>query len=99
MNTPDNFLGGKLALFFDKWKAFTTDNWVLEHVLGVKVGLENVNLPDRKEISFSETESRQIKEELDKLLLKKVIQKTKHVEGEVISNIFVRDKKDGTSKL
>ena len=99
MNTPDNFLGGKLALFFDKWKAFPTDNWVLEHVLGVKVGLENVNLPDRKEISFSETESRQIKDELDKLLLKKVIQKTKHVEGEVISNIFVRDKKDGTVRV
>ena len=49
VNTPENFSGGKIASFFDVWKNFTSDQWVLNQVKGVKVifNQEDINLKDR----------------------------------------------------
>ena len=99
VNTPKNFEGGKLANYFDKWKNFTKDNWILEQVLGVKVELENVKLPEKKEINFKNEERKTVEEEIKKLLDKKVIHQVQDVQGQVVSNVFVRRKKDGSYRM
>ena len=100
MSTPQKiFEGGKLANYFDKWKNFTKDNWILEQVLGVKVELENVKLPEKKEINFKNEERKTVEEEIKKLLDKKVIHQVQDVQGQVVSNVFVRREKDGSYRM
>ena len=49
-----------------------------------------------REICFSLQEQHIIQNEIDKLLKKGVIKETTHCEGEYISTILIRPKKDGT---
>ena len=48
---------------------------------------------------FSQTEHQVVKHEIDKLLAKCVIKKSKHEDGEIISPIFPREKTDGSFRL
>ena len=52
-----------------------------------------------KQIHFSPPESVIINEEILKLLNKEVIEQTDCVEGDFISTIFVRPKKDGSNRM
>ena len=65
----------------------------MEQVLGVKVELENVKLPEKKEINFKNEERKTVEEEIKKLLDKKVIHQVQDVQGQVVSNVFVRREK------
>ena len=99
-NTPENFLGGKIALFFDHWKELFSDFWLLNHVLGIKVNFEDQNmLVDRKELTFPPEKLLVVKDEITKLLNKNVIKAVADCEGQVVSNVFVRAKKDGTFRM
>ena len=71
----------------------------MEQVLGVKVELENVKLPEKKEINFKNEERKTVEEEIKKLLDKKVIHQVQDVQGQVVSNVFVRRKKDGSYRM
>ena len=48
---------------------------------------------------FSENENRSVDEEIEKLLKKKVIQKSCPETGRVVSPIFMREKKDGSHRM
>ena len=48
---------------------------------------------------FSQTEHKIVKHEINKLLAKGVIKKSKHEDGEIISPIFLREKTDGSFRL
>ena len=88
-------------MFFDKWKKlFPTDQWVLNHVLGVRLCLDQeVQLPDRKEINFSTKEMETVETELSKLLKKDVIHVVSERDDQIVSNVFLRIKKDGSFRL
>ena len=51
------------------------------------------------EIKFSVEETDYVDAEIEKLLLKKVIKKSPEQEGQYVSNIFLRPKKDGSFKM
>ena len=101
MNTPENFQGGKISLFYDTWELLFSSKWVLDHVHGVKVNFDNrrYSVQDRKEIDFPPLIKEAIAKEIASLLDKKVILTVEDVEDQIISNVFVRDKKDGSLRV
>lgn len=54
---------------------------------------------DKKELKFTPLEEQLVKEELGKLLHKGVIQKVTAEPGQILSNVFLREKKDGSQRL
>ena len=85
----------------DFWKSITSDHEVLRLVHGVKIDFtmlpdELVELPP---YYFRESKARLIDAEIEKMLKKGVIQETVFEECQVVSNIFTRDKKDGSLRV
>ena len=100
MNTPENFRGGKINLFTDVWKKKFNNDWLINQVLGVRVNLtEKINLKDKREINFSDSEKDVVRDEVLKLVKKSVIKVVNDIPGQVVSNVFLRKKKDGTYRM
>ena len=101
MNTPENFFGGKIAKFINQWEMLTSDSWILDIVKGYKIEFEQLpfqqNLPNS--IHFNTEECNIIRQEIQKLLHKEVIEITTPCFKNFISNICVRPKADGTHRL
>ena len=93
----------KLALFADKWRSLTNDPFLLDTVLHSHLDFENDILPrqlwEPKPIKFNKVESRVIDEEIEKQLDKGVITECSDVVGQFVSNIFTREKKDGSFRV
>lgn len=100
-NSPNNFCGGKLASCIDAWGRLTDDSWVLQQIQGVQVNfiLDPSHAKHKQEIRFSDVELDQVKTEAMALVEKGVIYEVDHVEGEYLSNIFTREKKNGELRV
>ena len=100
-NTPDNFEGGKLRHYVENWELLTTDPWVLNTVSGSKIDFESSTEDVRRPnpIRFNRQEAIFVDQEVNKLASQNIIQKVEHCEGEFISSIFLRPKKDGTFRM
>ena len=99
-NNPENFKGGKINSFLHVWEELFKDEWVLSHVEGVKVNFDENNfIPEKKEINFPPSIKMAIYKEVQTLLEKEVITLVKDTEGQIISNVFVREKKDGAFRV
>ena len=79
----------------------TSDPEVLETVTGLKIQFDEnpMKCSNKRQRIFSEKENIAIDEEIQKLLKKKVIQKSKPETGQIVSPIFVREKKDGSHRM
>ena len=92
---------GNIANCLRAWKQLTTDEVLLKIVTGYE--LEFDQTPSQSKIPhkthLDEEEFQIINTEINKLLHKGVIVKTNHSEGEFISDIFCRPKKDGSHRL
>ena len=79
----------------------TSDFFILSSIKGVKI--EFVDYPKQtmipREYNFDATEVVIIDKQIEKFLQTGVIETTTHCEGEYISNIFIRPKKDGSYRL
>ena len=100
---PENFKAGRLKHFKDKWEEITSDETILDCVSGCHIDLvendeENI-IKNMKPINFNEKEKEIVNKEILKLWEKGVIEKTKHCENEIISNIFIRLKKDKSYRV
>ncbi len=100
-NNPNNFVGGKIGQFRQVWKNFTSDSWVIKTISGSKIDfcgcVDDVLMPHA--IKFDKKEAKFIDEEVKNLLAQNIIQKTEHSQGEFISSIFLRPKKDGKFRM
>jgi len=95
-NIPDAHIGGRLQYFVENWKKITSDKSILEAITGLCIKFDdNVSLYHCRPLRFSDNEKMIVKAEIEKLIGKKVITESVHQEGEVISNVFLRPKKDG----
>ena len=75
-------------------------NWLFSVIKGVTINEDEVELiPDKKEIIFPPEMHAAIENEVSKLLDKKVIEKIEDSDDQVVSNIFGRLKKDGTTRI
>ena len=100
LNTPENFTGGKIREFKDQWKEVTESSWVFSVIEGVSIDHKQVEfIPDKHEINFEPDMHEAMSKEVTKLLDKKVIEKVCDSEDQVVSNIFGRMKKDGSTRV
>ena len=96
----DNFAAGCIAHSLPAWRAITSDNEILSTVMGLKIDFEtNPRQQFLPNCTRSLNETSIIDAEINKLLSKRVIEPTGHCHNEIISDVFVREKKDGTHRM
>ena len=97
----NNFQAGRLSAFSDSWKTITHDKNILSTVKGLSI--EFIDLPKQtfipREYKHTEEELSYLDLEIEKLLKKGIIEKAVWESDQYVSNIFLRDKKDGTYRM
>lgn len=101
VNTPDNFVGGKIKHFYENWSTLTSDKWILNVICGYNIEFENTPVPNKepKELIFNSDETNMVQREIESFLQKDIIHLVTNVRNQYISNIFTRPKKDGTHRI
>ena len=98
-----NFKAGCVKDHLDNWRSVTTDPVILDaiqhHHIEFEAGCRPVQATKPKQIKFSSGEKEIISAEITKLLSKGVIELTNPLNGDFMSTIFVRPKKDGSYRL
>ena len=96
----NTFTAGRVAHFLPKWKQITSDTNIISDVTGVKIEFDTPPVQHNfKQTKFAPEEEAIIRSEISSLLAKQVIEPAEHEPGEIISNIFLRPKKDGSHRL
>ena len=97
--TVSDFQGGRLRHFASQWEALTSDPEILQTVKGYQIDFESepVQYSVPKEINFTNQEAEVVDSEIHKFLDKGNVEPTVHENGEFISNIFLRPKKEAGS--
>ena len=95
------FQAGQTANCWNEWVKLTSDKNILSDIKGVQI--ECTETPTQHRLievhSNGENDNAYIEQEIIKLSSKGVINTTEVEEGQIISNIFLRPKKDGTHRL
>lgn len=96
----NNFQAGCISKFIDIWRQLTSDQEILSTVRGMPIDFDTTPhqhyLP---KTNRSDNEVQLIASEIHKLLSRNVIEPTRHTHGEIISDIFLRSKKDGSHRI
>ena len=100
VNTPDNFVGGKIQHFYENWSRLTSDKWILNVICGYDIEFENTPIQNKepKKLVFNSDETNMVQREIETIWQKDIIHSVTNVRNQYISNIFVRPTKDGTYK-
>lgn len=98
---PGTFKAGRIKGYLLNWGKLTTDPHILNMVQGCQIDFDQLphqrQPPCQHQLSHKEAET--ISAEIEKLVLKGVLLKSSHEEGEFLSTIFLRPKKDGTHRM
>ena len=96
----DKFKAGQTRLKIQEWKNITSDENILNHISGVEIVFTDL-IPQGVEFEskFSYEESQEIDNEIHELFKKGVIVDCERKEGDFVSPIFTRPKKDGKVRL
>ena len=93
-------IAGRLANYIDYWRTLTSDPNILDMVSGCHLEFVDNTPPVQTKppwpLPFNDRETEIVDTELDKLLAKGVVAPAEHCDGEFISNIFLRKKRDGS---
>ncbi len=95
------FRGGDISRFSHNWEKFTSDAHLLS-IIKYGVFLRFTTPPPLvtpHRLGYSETESKQIHLEVQKLLKKGIIVPSERESHDFYSQVFLRDKKDGTYRF
>ena len=97
----DNFQAGRLSQYANFWRKLTRDRNILSTVNGLSI--EFIDFPYQSfvpsEYKHTDEELNYLKLEIEKLLKKGVIERATWEENQYVSNIFLRDKKDGSYRM
>lgn len=100
VNTEDNFVGGKLSQYLREWAKLTNDPWVLDQISGVQVQFINLTSPPTnfylREYQFRVSERKGLETAVKDLEKNDIIHRVHNVEGQYLSNIMGRLKRDGS---
>ena len=95
LNYWPNYTAGRASQCLFEWQKITADRVILNHVKGLTIDFSE--MPNQtwipKPIHFSQKEKQYLGTEIAQLLQMQVIEQTEHCEGEFISVIFLRPKK------
>ena len=96
-----NLKGGNLRYFNENWYKYTKDKYILDIITnGLKLDLKQLPTQNsRSSYPLSSKENEIISVEIKKLLRKSVIVYSSPEEGEFISGIFTREKKDSNKRM
>ena len=98
-NRCTHFRAGCLTESISNWQMITSDKEILTSVRGATIEFDTQPYnTKRPQSTFSAKESAIIDSEVAKLLSKNIIETTDHTPYEVVSNIFIRPKKDGSHR-
>ena len=99
--TSPAVVAGRIQHFLGKWKQITHDPSILNAERGYKIGflLTPVQFTIPRTINFSAQESANVNTQISKFPEKGIVVKRCHGEGEFISTIFLRPKKDGSFRM
>ena len=91
-----SFRGGCIKQCYSRWVALTSDSEILETVSGLPITLTG-DLPESNafQYPFGIEEQNFTSAEIHRLLSKRIIVRSHHEPGELISPIFIREKSDG----
>lgn len=94
-------MAGRLKNYVDKWHTITSDQWILDAIKGVTIDFieKPTQLFVPTQYKFNPLEIKIIDEQIACFLERGIIEKATHSNGEYISNIFIRPKKDGSYRL
>lgn len=97
-------VGGRLIYFYRRWRELTSDLFLLSAVRGYEIEFDHSKgVPSRNKPLYgykkSPSEMNQITKEILALQAKNVIEPCSFEEGEFLSNIFTRPKKDGGTRM
>ena len=83
------------------WERISTDKWLLNTVQGVRILFVEVPQQERepRPYKLSEEESEFVDTELVRMVAQGVIEKATELEDQVVSNVFLRPKKDGKYRM
>ena len=96
----DNFRAGCVSHSSDAWSRLTSDKEILSTVSGMAIEFDSPPCQHYLPHSVrSDFDAQVIDLEIAKLLSKRVIEPTGHSHGEIISDIFLRNKKDGSYRM
>ena len=105
MSTHTGFTAGRLCAFIDEWRKLTKDPELLDIVRGCHFDIRLTESDLRRlqsrtiRFNFSNLESEAIEKEIVELLQLGVIIKVDKNDNQVISPIFLREKKDGGYRM
>ena len=95
------FRAGDTRLHHKQWMTITSDKFILQTVAEATLEFDESPIRGSKPcaINFSHYECECIDKELDKFLQFGIVERVEHSHDEFISNIFIRDKKDGSHRV
>ena len=95
-----SFKAGNVRNSLSAWQNLTSDPEILSTVTGTIIEFDTPPITKGSpKIPFSIRESDIIDQEIAKMLAKGIVEVATHTSGEVVSNIFIRPKKDGSHRL
>ena len=95
------FKAGQISQFVYKWKEITHDPWIIHIVQGFNLPFNSIPIQLNEPTAYrlSEVEKQAADLEIDKLIQKGVLEQADDLQGQVLSNIFLRPKKDGSFRM
>ena len=98
---PNVQLARRLKIFIENWKILKNDTEILSLVKGYTISFHEIpqqkNIPNSPKVS--QKEKILVQKEIYEMLNKRAIVETpNHLEGELISNLFLVEKKDGRTR-
>ena len=90
------FRANRAVSNFNAWKSLSTDKNMLNEIRGYKIKFASapVQVAPCFELRLNSYEKKKLDEEIEKLLTQGVVKKVEPVEGQFISNVFLRPKHD-----
>ena len=101
MSVLGEFKAGQISNYSYAWKQITHDPWVFSVIRGFDLPFVTIPVQIREPSPYrlSENEKLAADVEIEKLLKKGVLESVQDTPGQVISNIFLRPKKDGSYRM
>ena len=96
----ESFTAGQLSYHIDHWRQLTSDNEILQTILGEKI--QFIAIPQQRcfpNNSIASIHHDAVHNEIMELVKKRVIVKCSREEGDFVSPIFTVPKKDGNLRL
>ncbi|MEG7523291.1 MAG: hypothetical protein M3H12_09340, partial [Chromatiales bacterium] len=92
------FKAGGIKYCIAKWNELTTDSFILQTVAGATLNLyaPPYQMVKPKPIKLSQSEFEIMNEHIVDFLATGIVEKVGHTDPEFISNVFMRDKKNGS---